>query len=102
MLLPRISGSLGSSQPNRSSLHVSEFVEGRRWPTCERGGLAEARVFAGDWLSHGPERRHTSARLYARQTARNGAVGPDAPNSLGIAHSPGIETHGDDVLFQLR
>src|SRR5262245_4682492 len=84
------------------SLNGSEFVEGRRLPTCERRCLAEARVFAGDWLSHGPERRHTSARLYARQTARNGAVGPDAQHSRGIAHPTGIETHGDDVLFHLR
>jgi hypothetical protein len=34
--------------PKHPALNLSEFVEGRRWPTCERGGLAEARVFSGN------------------------------------------------------
>ena len=47
------------------SLNLSEFVEGRSWSTCEQGGIAEVRVFAGDWISSGPERRHTSASIDA-------------------------------------
>jgi len=50
------------------ALKVSGCVAGHsRW-TGKRGGLAEARVGAGDWLTHGPERRHTSAVPTARAT----------------------------------
>ena len=34
------------------SLNLSEFVEGRSWSPCERGGHAKARVFSGTWLSN--------------------------------------------------
>ena len=53
------------------SLHFSQCVEGRTWGPWARGGIEEARVFAGDQLCNGEEIRHVPARFDARQSLIN-------------------------------
>jgi len=58
------------------SLNFSQAVESRRWCQWARGGVEEARVFAGDQSCHGEEIRRTSARVDALQSLINSATRP--------------------------
>jgi len=46
-------------------LKLSQFVEGRSWCTCERGGINEPRLFAYDWLENSEEIHSFSASVDA-------------------------------------
>src|SRR5215475_14626589 len=54
-----------------TTLNFSQFVEGRSWGTCERGGRVEACLCGCDWLSNGEERRCSSARFYTLPSGRH-------------------------------
>src|SRR5262249_13637944 len=55
----------------RSSLNLSQFVEGRRWCPQAREGIEETRVVAGNELYNNVEIHRTCPRFYALQTAIN-------------------------------
>src|SRR5215813_10596527 len=52
----------------RTSLNLSQFVEGRRWWPWAREGREAAYVFAGDEPCTGEEICRASARFYVLQT----------------------------------
>ena len=61
------------------SEHYLYITTGRSWYTCERMGIAEARVYSCDWLSHGKEIHSASPRFDALQSVINSATDFFAP-----------------------